>query len=124
MKEVLDGLRLPNRPHEVFPVGSRSIVVDFFLPKQNLVIECWRSVSRRGVALTWAESKAAYIDLKFRRLKVCYPGIKCFALVEVIQVDLASLHEVIGAVMVHADWMAFTMEELVTTVREWCRVGG
>ena len=118
VKEVLDELRLPNRLHEVFPVGNRSIVPDFFLPEQNLVIECWRSGSRRGAALTWVEGKAAYVDLKFSRLKANYPGIRCLALVEVPQVDLASLHEVVGSVMVHADSMTYTMREFQEVVRE------
>ncbi len=108
-REVLQELAIRHEPHKVFPIGNRSLVVDFFLPEQNLVIECWLSRSRRGVALTWVETKAAYIDLKFKRLKENYPGIRCGGLVEVPQVDLESLREVVGAVMVHADFMAYTL---------------
>lgn len=111
VKEVLDENHLSYRAHEVFPIGIRSQVVDFFLPEQNVVIECWLSRSRRGAALTWIESKAAYIDLKFKRLKEQYPGIKCLGLVEVSQVDRPSLVQVVGAVMVHADWMTYSMME-------------
>lgn len=69
------------------------------------------------------ERNGIYVDYKFRRLKEVYPGIKCGALVEATQIDLPSLREWVGAVMPHADWIAFTMEELVTTARGWCGVG-
>ena len=49
-KERLDEVREDYRVHEVFPLGKRSVVVDFFLPRRELVIECWRSDSRRGTA--------------------------------------------------------------------------
>lgn len=39
VKEVLDENRLSYRVHEVFPIGIRSQVVDFFLPEENVVIE-------------------------------------------------------------------------------------
>ncbi len=108
-REVLQELAIQHEVHKVFPVGNRSLVADFYLLQRNLVIECWMSRSRRGVALTWVETKAAYIDIKFKRLKENYPGIRCGGLVEVPQVDLESLREVIGTVMVHADFMAYTL---------------
>ncbi len=112
VKEVLDELRVLYRPHEVFPVGNRSIVVDFFLPDQNVVIECWLSRSRRGAALSWVERNAAYVDLKFGRLKQNYPARMCLGLVQVPQVDRASVVEVVAAVMSHADFMTYSLEEL------------
>lgn len=111
VKEVLEDNRFSYRVHEVFSIGPRSAVVDFFLPEQNVVIECWLSRSRRGVALNWVEKNAAYVDLKFKRLKERYPGIRCLALVQVPQVDLASLQEIVGVVMLHADFMAYSMDE-------------
>lgn len=116
VKEVLEENRFSYRAHEVFPIGPRSAVVDFFLPEPNLVIECWISRSRRGVALNWVEKNAAYVDLKFKRLKERYPGIRCLGLVQVPQVDLASLQEIVGVVMLHADFMAYSMEEFQTTL--------
>ncbi len=116
VKEVLDSLGLRNEPHKVFPMGNRSAVVDFFLPGQNLVIECWLSRSRRGVALGWGERNAAYVDFKFRRLKESYPGLKCLALVELFQVDVDSVKEVVGPIMAHADLMAYTLGEFVSVV--------
>ncbi len=74
------------------------------------------SESRRGVALGWMERNGIYVDYKFRRLKEAYPGIKCGALVEATQVDLPSLREWVGAVMPHADWVVFTMEEFVSVI--------
>lgn len=112
VKEILDEYRFAYRAHEVFPIGVRSQVADFFLNECNLVIECWLSRSRRGIALTWVERNAAYVDLKFRRLKERYPGIRCLGLVEVPQVDLASVREVVGPVMSHADFMVYSMEEM------------
>ncbi len=116
VKEVLDENHLSCKVHEVFPIGIRSQVVDFFLPEHRVVIECWLSRSRRGAALTWIESKAAYVDLKFKRLKERYPGIRCMALVEVPQVDLVSLHQVIGPVMVHADWVAYNLDQFQAVI--------
>ena len=112
VKELLEGLHVQCQAHTVFPYCGRSMVVDFFLPGSNLVIECWRSESRRGSALMWVEKNAAYVDLKFARLKEGYPGIRCLGLVEAPQVDPDSLRRIVGAVMVHADFMAYTMEEL------------
>ncbi len=114
MKGVLDEYGIRHESHKVFQVGTRSVVVDFFLPEGSTAIECWTSRSRRGTALTWAEIKAAYIDLKFRRLKENYPGTRCLGLVEVLQVDIASLEEVVGAVMLHADVMTYSIEEFLT----------
>lgn len=111
VKEVLDECGLSYRVHEVFAYKNRSIVADFFLPERNLVIECWLSESRRGTALGWMERNGIYVDYKFRRLKETYPEIRCGALVEAPQVDSQSLREWVGAVMPHADWVAFTMEE-------------
>ncbi len=95
------------------------MVVDFFLPGPNLVIECWRSESRRGSALMWVEKNAAYVDLKFARLKDGYPGIRCLGFVEALQVDLDSLKRIVGAVMVHADSMLYDMEELGNMLRDF-----
>ena len=111
IKELLDARGIDYRVHEVFPYKGRSIVADYFLPERNLVIECWMSGSRRGVALGWMERNGIYVDYKFKRLKETYHGIGCGALVEATQVDLPSLREWVGAVMPHADWVAFTMEE-------------
>ncbi len=112
VKEILEEYHLAYKAHEVFPIGVKSQVADFFLTEHNLVIECWLSRSRRGIALTWVERNAAYVDLKFRRLKERYPGIRCLGLVEVPQVDLGSLREVVGPVMPHADFMAYSMNEM------------
>jgi len=112
VKELLEGLHVQCQAHTVFPYRGRSMVVDFFLPVPNLVIECWRSESRRGSALMWVEKNAAYVDLKFARLKDGYPGMRCLGFVEAPQVDPDSLRRIVGAVMVHADFMVYTMEEL------------
>lgn len=84
-------------------------------------LSCWLSRSRRGAALTWIESKAAYIDLKFKRLKERYPGIRCLGLVEVSQVDRVSLVQVVGAVMVHTDWMTYSMMEFEAVIKNHAR---
>ena len=98
--------------HPVFPVRNRMYVVDFFLSAQRVALECWRSSSRRGVALVWMEKNAAYIDLKFRRIKEAYPDVRCMALAEVARVEPALVKEYVGAVMEHADFMAYEMGEL------------
>jgi hypothetical protein len=67
---------------------------------------------RRGVALTWVESNTAYVDFKFRRIKRACPNVKCFGLVEVPQTDPGLVAKYVGGVMEHADFMAYSMEEL------------
>ena len=106
--------------HAVFPVANRMYVVDFSLPEQRAVIECWRSTSRRGVALTWVERNACYVDVKFRRIKGACPDLKCVALVEVVQADSAVVRVYVSAVMEHGDVLRCSMEELAGVVREWC----
>ena len=106
--------------HQTFKVGERSAVVDFYLPTGNLVIECWSSQSRRGVALAWVERNAAYVDLKFSRLKVCYPKLRCLGFLDVPQVDIPSLKRALGSVMLHSDFMAYaqtTLQEILEGLR-------
>jgi hypothetical protein len=117
VRERLEALRLDYAVHVTFQVGARLMVPDFFLPKLNMVIECWRSDSRRGVALGWAERNALYINLKFRRLKDARPGIRCLGLAEFPQVDMESLRSVVGAVTPDADFMAYSMEEFELVIR-------
>lgn len=109
--------------HAVFPVGGRAYVVDFYLPNNQTVIECWQSTSRRGVALTWVEKNACYIDWKFRRIKGVSPAVRCVALVEVGQAGAEQVREYVGPVMEHADAVCYSMGELAKVVREWCGVG-
>ena len=117
VKELLEGLHVQYQAHTVFPYRGRSMVVDFFLPGPNLVVECWRSESRRGSALMWVEKNAAYVDLKFARLKDGYPGMRCLGFVEALQVDLDSLKRIVGAVMVHADSMTYESAELTKFIQ-------
>ncbi len=103
--------------HAVFPVANRMYVVDFYLLHNRTVLECWRSTSRRGVALNWVERNACYVDMKFRRIKGAYPDVKCVALVEVEQADPGVVREYVSAVMEHADVLCCSMEELAGVVR-------
>ena len=117
VKTLLEALQLEHAVHVTFQVGARLIVPDFFLPKLDVVIECWRSESRRGVALGWAERNALYVNLKFRRLKAVRPGVRCLGLAEFPQVDMESLRSVVWAVMEDADFMAYSMEEFGSVVK-------
>ncbi len=109
--------------HAAFPVNGRMYVCDFYLPGPSIVIECWQSTSRRGVALTWVEKNACYIDWKFRRIKGVSPTVRCVALVEVGQAEPSLVKEYVGPVMEHADAVCYSMEELAKVVRGWCGVG-
>jgi hypothetical protein len=110
--DILNQYGINRRQHVVFPVDGRTYVVDFYLPDFSVVLECWKSNSRRGIALTWVERNAAYVDLKFRRIKVAYPAVKCFGLVEVPQADIGLVAKYVGVVMEHADGMAYTVDQL------------
>ena len=118
VKDILLQYGITHLTHAVFPVSERLYVVDFFLPDYRLIVECWKSTSRRGVALTWVERNAAYVDLKFRRIKGAYPGVKCLGLVEVSQADPDVVAKYVRAVMEHADSMAYTMTQLGEQVRQ------
>ncbi len=109
--------------HAAFPVSGRAYVVDFYLPNFQTVIECWQSTSRRGIALTWMEKNAAYVDWKFRRIKEVNPAVRCVALAEVAQAGAGQVKEYVGPVMEHADAVCYSMEELAKVVRDWCEVG-
>ncbi len=82
-----------------------------------------QSASRRGIALTWVEKNACYIDWKFRRIKGVHPEVRCLALVEVAQADVSLVKGYVGPVLEHADAVCYSMEELAKVVREWCDVG-
>ncbi|MDV3278262.1 MAG: hypothetical protein LYZ69_07335 [Nitrososphaerales archaeon] len=108
--------------HAVFPVKNRMYVVDFFLSGSRTILECWRSINRRGVALTWVEKNAAYVDLKFKRIKAAYPDIRSIALVEVAQAKVDLVREYVEPVMEHADTLCCSMDELAETIRRLCGV--
>ena len=120
-EEEVDGILLQHTithlTHAVFPIRNRMYVVDFFLPNQRAAVECWRSTSRRGVALTWVEKNAAYVDLKFRRIKEANPDVRCIALVEVMQAEPELVREYVGPIMEHADFMAYEMSQLAEILR-------
>jgi hypothetical protein len=120
VRDLLTELMVTHYIHQTFKLGERSAVVDFYLPSTNLVIECWSSQSRRGVALAWVERNAAYVDLKFSRLKTCYPGLRCLGFLDVPQVDLLSLERTLGRVMLHSDFMAYApaaLQEILEGLR-------
>ena len=96
-------------------------MVDFFLSDRRTVLECWKTTGRRGVALGWMERNAAFIDVKFRRLKAAYPGLRCVALAEAPYVESSTLARVIGELLVHADGMAFSIDDLDSAIT---KVGG
>ena len=118
VNDILNQYAIEHHPHVVFPVEGRTYVVDYYLPGQSVILELWKSSSRRGIALTWVERNAAYIDLKFRRIKGAYPNVRCFGLVEVPQANPGLVAKYVGAVMEHADGMAYTMEELGGELRQ------
>jgi hypothetical protein len=118
VEDVLLQHGITHLTHPVFPVRNRMYVVDFFLSAQRIALECWRSSSRRGVALVWMEKNAAYIDLKFRRIKEVYPDVRCIALAEVARVEPSLVREYVEAVMEHADATCCSMEELAEMVRK------
>ncbi len=117
VQDILLQYSINFQSHVVFPVANRFYVVDFFLIGSRVALECWRSVSRRGVALTWVEKNAAYVDWKFRRIKGAYPEVKCVALVEVMQAEPELVRQYTGAVMEHADVLCCSMEELAEVLR-------
>jgi len=93
-------------------LNGRTMVVDSFLPDLNVIIECWMSESRSGTALTWLERNAAFVDVKFAKLKRLNSAFRCVGYVEAPQADPASLRLVVSPVMGHADFMAFCLAEL------------
>jgi hypothetical protein len=124
VEQVLLQYGIAHITHAVFPVGNRAYVADFYIPAQRVVLECWRSSSRKGVALVWMEKNAAYIDLKFRRIRGSYPDVRCLALAEVSRVDPALVREHVGPVLEHAERLCCSMEELSEAVRGLCGTWG
>jgi len=117
VEEILLQHGITHLTHAVFPVRNRMYVVDFFLSNERVILECWRSTSRRGLALAWVEKNAAYVNLKFRRIKETYLDVRCGALVEVEHAEPALVKEYVGVVMEHADFMVYEMEELAQILR-------
>ncbi len=69
------------------------------------------------MALTWVEKNAAYVDLKFRRIKEANPDVRCIALVEVMQAEPELVREYVGPIMEHADFIAYEMNQLAEILR-------
>lgn len=118
VRDLLLELGLSHLTHAVFPNRGRMIVVDFFLADRTTVIECWKTGARRGVAVGWMERNAAFIDVKFRRLKALRPGIRCLALAEAPHVEPAPLARIMGEVLPHADRLVLSIEGLRSAVLE------
>jgi hypothetical protein len=112
VSDLLLELGLTHLTHAVFPNRGRLIVVDFFLSDRRTVLECWKTTGRRGVALGWMERNAAFIDVKFRRLKGLHPGIRCVALAEAPHEEPATLARVLREVLAHADGLAYSVDDL------------
>jgi len=123
VEDVLLQYGITHLTHAVFPVKNRMYVCDFYLPNSQTVVECWRSSSRRGIALVWIERNAAFIDLKFKRIKAAYPDVKTIALVEADQAKPELVKEYADPVLEHADTTCYTMEDFARVVRNTCRVG-
>jgi hypothetical protein len=123
VRDVLLQHGVTHMPHAVFPVKNRTYVVDFYLCDQRIILECWKSGSRRGVALGWIERNAAYVDLKFKRIKGAYPENRFIALVEVVHAQPDLVREYAGPVLEHADVLCCTMEEFGMALRQYCEVG-
>lgn len=119
--DLLVEMGLTHLTHAVFPNRDRLIVVDFFICDRSTVIECWKTAARRGVAVGWMERNAAFIDVKFKRLKALRPGIRCVALAEAPQVETASLAKILGEVIPHADRLLLSVEDLASAILD---VGG
>lgn len=115
--DILTQYAIEHHAHVVFPVEGRTYVVDYYLPAYRVALEVWKSNSRRGIALTWVERNAAYVDLKFRRIKEAYPEVRCFGLVEVPQADPGLVAKYVSVVMEHADGMAYEMTCLAKLLR-------
>jgi hypothetical protein len=117
VQNMLDRYGIPYASHKVFPVAQRLYVVDFHLPLQNLVIECWRVTGRRGSSLVWVEKNACYVDWKFERIKGTTPGLQCLAFVEVKGVGTQDIRAYVGPVLEHADAVCCSVEEMAGAVR-------
>jgi hypothetical protein len=124
VEQVLLQYGITHLTHAVFPVRNRMYVSDFYLSNQRTVLECWKSSSRRGVALVWIERNAAYVDLKFRRIKEAYPETRAVALVEVPQAEPSLVREYVEGVLEHADAVCCSVEELAGVVRRLCETAG
>jgi hypothetical protein len=122
MRALLEELGVAYKGHEVFAVAfngiNRTLVVDAFLPGPWIVVECWMSESKRANALSWVARNAAAVDVRFARLKGRDRLIRCLGLVEAPQADYEELASVVGPVMGHADFMAYSTEELEETLRK------
>jgi len=123
VEEILLQYRITHLTHAVFPVANKSYVVDFFLSDYRTVIECWKSTSRRGVALNWIEKNAAYIDLKFKRIKLAYPDTRSIALAEAGHGKPSLVREYAEPVLEHADVLCCSMEEFAAALRGICAIG-
>jgi len=75
VRDILLQYGVTHLTHAVFPVDGRMYVTDFYLPDYGVAIECWRSTSRGGRALTWFEVNAAYVDLEFRMIQGAFPNV-------------------------------------------------
>lgn len=112
VKDLLLEYGLGHLTHAVFPNAGRFIVVDFFVSDNRTVIECWRTAGKRGIAIGWMERNAAFIDVKFRRLKALNPGLRCVALAEAPNEEPHTLSRELRQILEHADIVAFSIEDL------------
>ena len=66
---------------------------------------------------------AAFVDVKFSRLKLLDPKFRCLAFVEAPQTDVLSLRQIVGSMRGHSDFMAYSLEDLKEILRNMMGAG-
>lgn len=115
VKDFLLEERLPFEAHYVFELKAapiKRISVDFLVfLAGGVVLECTSCSRKRGSALSELRRRSAYMDLRFRLLKVTLPKLVCGAFIEApneTKVKIAALRTIFGS----ADFVAASVEEL------------
>lgn len=114
VRGMLEGQNLSFKPHYVFDLGHAGRhPVDFLVfLGPGLVIECTRTSTVRGRAMSEVRRRAVFMQYWFGLIKTAFPKILCAALVEAPNEKEDKLVSVLGLILKDADLVARTAEEL------------
>ena len=99
--------------------GKKTFVVDFFVPKFKVVLECTCSDGVPSHAVGVLAQKCAYLNYKFRKIKAGDPALVCGVLAEAPKAHPSRIRGEIYDILDEADFIITSLEELHCFLRGW-----
>jgi len=123
VRGILLGKNLSFHAHHVFDLSyAGRHPVDFLVfLGPGLVLECTRTATARGHAMTEVRRRTVYMEYWFGFIKAIYPQIRCAVLVEAPNEKPERLEQTLKLTLKDADFFARSGEELGESIARLLR---